>query len=95
MDIDEILNNDRLYQSYFKCVMDQGGCTADGAEFRKIVPDAIATGCAECSEKQKANGKKIVKFLMEKKPEDWKAVEAKYDPDGTFRKKYEEELAKL
>lgn len=35
VDIDEILNNDRLVNSYFKCLMDQGKCTPEGEEVKR------------------------------------------------------------
>ena len=30
IDLDEILNNDRLYQKYFQCLTNKGKCTPDG-----------------------------------------------------------------
>lgn len=35
VNIDEILNNDRLVNSYFKCLMDQGKCTPEGEEVKR------------------------------------------------------------
>lgn len=34
VDVDEILNNQRLYQKYFDCIMGKGKCTADGTELK-------------------------------------------------------------
>lgn len=34
IDIDEILNSERLLKNYFNCVMDKGPCTPDGQELR-------------------------------------------------------------
>jgi len=39
VNIDNILNNDRLVASYFKCLMETGKCTPEGEEIkRKYLP---------------------------------------------------------
>ncbi|KAI5703586.1 hypothetical protein M8J75_013611 [Diaphorina citri] len=99
VDLDEILANDRLFTFYYKCLMDQGPCSPDAAELKKYLPDAIETECSGCSDKQKEGSKKVFKFLIEKKPEEWKALEGKYDPSGSYKTRYEarhsEELKSL
>lgn len=35
VNIDEILANDRLVVSYFKCLMDTGKCTPEGEEIKR------------------------------------------------------------
>lgn len=35
VDIDEILNNDRLVNNYFKCLMHNGKCTPEGEEIKR------------------------------------------------------------
>lgn len=60
-----------------------------------LLPDAIATGCKGCSEKQKEGSKKIFKFLIEKRPNHWTDLEKKYDPNGTYKAKYQKELEDL
>ncbi|KAL1459683.1 hypothetical protein WDU94_011640 [Cyamophila willieti] len=76
----------------FACI---GNCSPDGAELKKVLPDAIASDCGGCSDKQKEGAKKIFKFLIEKKPEQWKALEAKYDPSGSYKTKYDATLKSL
>ncbi|KAI5739535.1 hypothetical protein M8J77_020399 [Diaphorina citri] len=95
VDLDEIIANDRLFTNYYKCLMDTGACSPDGAELKKVLPDAIATECGGCSDKQKEGAKKIFKFLIEKKPEEWKALESKYDPSGSYKAKYDAQLKAL
>lgn len=34
IDLDEILNSDRLLKNYFDCIMDRGKCTPDGMELK-------------------------------------------------------------
>lgn len=35
VNIDEILNNDRLVNNYFKCLMETGKCTPEGEEIKR------------------------------------------------------------
>ena len=91
IDIDEILKSDRLFDNYFKCLMDKGKCTPDGRELKKTLPDALQTECNKCSEKQKENSDKVIRFIIEKKPEEWKELQQKYDPDNIYYNKYKDE----
>ncbi|KAL4119311.1 hypothetical protein QTP88_012136 [Uroleucon formosanum] len=36
VNIDEILNNDRLVNNYFKCLMETGKCTPEGEEIKHV-----------------------------------------------------------
>lgn len=63
VDIDEILKSERLLTNYVKCLMEEGPCTEDGRELKETLPDAVATDCSKCSEKQKAGSDKIMHFL--------------------------------
>lgn len=62
--------------------------------FVEFLPDAISTYCEKCSEKQKIESRKITKFLIQNRRKDWEALEAKYDPNGSYRAKYAAELKK-
>jgi hypothetical protein len=55
------------------------------------LPDALQTDCSKCSDKQKAGSTKVIHFLIDNKKEDWQKLEAKYDPSGDYRVKYESE----
>nr|AWW17233.1 chemosensory protein 9 [Riptortus pedestris] len=94
IDLDEILRNDRLYRKYFDCMVNKGKCTPDGKELKDNLPDALATGCSKCSEKQKAGTEKVLKHLLAKKPSDYDQLEKIYDPSGVYRKKYQSEAKK-
>nr|ANA10248.1 chemosensory protein 6 [Adelphocoris suturalis] len=89
IDIDEILTNERLYKKYFDCIQGIGKCTPDGIELKEKIPEALKTECAKCNEKQKAGVEKVMRYLITKKPEDFKILEDKFDPEGVYRKKYE------
>nr|WJJ63298.1 chemosensory protein 13 [Pachyrhinus yasumatsui] len=94
VDIDKILNNDRVLSNYIKCLMEEGPCTPEGKELRKTLPDALANGCSKCSEKQKTTTEKVLKHLMNKKAREWNRLTKKYDPQGLYKQKYEQELTK-
>ncbi|KAK9500492.1 hypothetical protein O3M35_001747 [Rhynocoris fuscipes] len=90
IDIDQILNNDRIYQKYLDCLLDKGACTPDGKALKEALPDALETGCEKCTDKQKDGTRKILKFVTKNKPDDFKAIATKYDPEGKFKVKYAE-----
>uniref|UniRef100_T1E2M0 Protein serine/threonine kinase n=1 Tax=Psorophora albipes TaxID=869069 RepID=T1E2M0_9DIPT len=94
VDLDEILKSDRLFNNYFKCLMDQGRCTPDGNELKRVLPDALKTDCAKCSEKQKSGTQKVVNYLIDNRANQWKSLQAKYDPDNVYVNKYRSEAKK-
>ncbi|XP_046662387.1 ejaculatory bulb-specific protein 3-like [Homalodisca vitripennis] len=88
--VEPILKNERLLKTYFRCVMDEGKCSPDAAELKKNIPDALENECAKCTEKQRENVEKVMKFIFNKKPDMFKQLEAKYDPKGVYRSKYQD-----
>ncbi|XP_066603691.1 ejaculatory bulb-specific protein 3-like [Prorops nasuta] len=92
IDVDSILSSDRLLKQYINCLLDEGPCTADGRSLRRIAPEALATRCEKCTEKQKAITKKVLVFLMKEKPDVWQLFLKKYDPDGVYTEDFEEFL---
>ncbi|XP_012153654.1 chemosensory protein 3 [Megachile rotundata] len=95
VDVDQILHSDRLLNNYFKCLMDEGRCTSDGAELKKILPDALETECKKCTEKQREVTKKVIKHLVNNKPEMWQKLVDKYDPEKKYRVKFEKEAKEI
>ncbi|XP_012272133.1 ejaculatory bulb-specific protein 3-like [Orussus abietinus] len=88
VDVDSVINSDRLLNGYVKCLLKEGPCTPDAAELRKNLPDALATDCTACSEAQKNAANKISQHLIDAKPEQWKRLEEVYDPSGIYRIQY-------
>lgn len=60
-----------------------------------MLPDALSTECQKCSEKQREISKKVIKFLVNNKPEMWNKLADKYDPEKKYRVKYEQEAKKI
>ncbi|CAK9806583.1 Ejaculatory bulb-specific protein 3 [Anthophora quadrimaculata] len=89
VDVDRILQNNRVLTNYIKCMLDEGPCTNEGRELKKTLPDALSTGCSKCNEKQKNTSEKVINYLRTKRPRDWDRLLAKYDPNGEYQKRYE------
>lgn len=52
------------------------------------MPDAIETDCSKCSEKQKEGSEYMMRYLIDNKPDYWNPLQEKYDPTGTYKKRY-------
>lgn len=63
--------------------------------FSEALPMALEDGCEKCTDKQKAVGEKVIKFLINEKPQLWEELVEKYDPEKKFRTKYEDRLKNL
>ncbi|XP_072747986.1 allergen Tha p 1-like [Anoplolepis gracilipes] len=94
IDLDAILKSERLLKNYVNCLLEKGSCTPDGKELKENLPDALQNDCSKCSEKQKNGTEKVIRHLVNKKPEIWKELKKKYDPNNEYSKKYEDELEK-
>ncbi|XP_060867620.1 ejaculatory bulb-specific protein 3 [Metopolophium dirhodum] len=88
-DVDKVLNNDRILTSYIKCLLDQGNCTNEGRELKRVLPDALKTDCSKCTTVQKDRSEKVIKFLIKNRSTDFDHLTAKYDPSGEYKKKIE------
>nr|XP_031831862.1 ejaculatory bulb-specific protein 3-like [Nomia melanderi] len=88
VDVDAVLNSERLLNGYVNCLLDRGACTPDAAEIKKNLPDALEHDCSACSEKQKEVSDKVTHYLIDHRAEDWSLLEAKYDPSGAYRQRY-------
>uniref|UniRef100_M3V872 Chemosensory protein 5 n=1 Tax=Ips typographus TaxID=55986 RepID=M3V872_IPSTY len=93
VDVDKILKNERVLTNYIKCLMEEGPCTPEGRELRKTLPDALASGCSKCNEKQKDTTEKVIRHLMDKRTKDWDRLSKKYDPQGVYKQRFEKELS--
>ncbi|KAL2729055.1 ejaculatory bulb-specific protein 3-like [Vespula squamosa] len=89
VDVDKILRNDRVLTNYIRCMLDEGSCTAEGRELKKILPDALATDCTKCNEKQKITAEKVINHLKTKRSKDWDRLITKYDPRGEYKQRFE------
>ncbi|XP_073847457.1 pherokine 3 [Musca autumnalis] len=88
VDVDNVLQNDRILTNYIKCLMDKGSCTPEGRELKKLLPDALQSDCSKCTDIQKRNSQKVINFLRARRPGEWKLLLDKYDPNGNYRAKH-------
>ncbi|XP_076170586.1 ejaculatory bulb-specific protein 3-like [Ptiloglossa arizonensis] len=95
IDLDQILKSDRLLNNYVNCLLEIGSCTADGKELRKSLPDALENNCSKCSDKQKTGSDKVIRFLVNQRPQMWEKLKKKYDPTGEYSRKFREDAKKL
>ncbi|KAK9877410.1 hypothetical protein WA026_018523 [Henosepilachna vigintioctopunctata] len=94
IDVKRIIGNERLLDAYVKCLIDGERCTPDANELRKILPEAIKTGCEKCTRTHIEKTKQIVDVLMREKPEIWNKLVAKFDPDHIYSEKFKDRLKK-
>ncbi|XP_043271644.1 allergen Tha p 1-like [Venturia canescens] len=92
VDIDSILGNKRILTNYIKCMLDEGNCTPDGRDFKKLLPEVLGNGCNKCTERQKSTAEKVIKHLKRERAADWNRLLKKYDPKGEYEKRYQATL---
>lgn len=52
------------------------------------LPDAIATNCSKCTEKQRVGSEKVNHYLIDNQPDEWNQLAVLYDKDGEYKRKY-------
>ncbi|XP_046970568.1 allergen Tha p 1-like [Vanessa cardui] len=95
VNIEEVLSNKRLLSAYIKCMLDKGRCTPEGKELKSHISDALQTGCENCTDMQKDGVRKVISHLVKKEKEYWNQLVEKYDSEGIYSEKYENELKSL
>jgi len=93
VDIDEALNNPRIFNNYFNCFKTGKKCTSAGGKIRDILPEMLQTGCAKCTENQRRRGKKVLDFTLKNHPDKFLVLEKIHDPETKYRKIHAKELA--
>ncbi|CAH0695908.1 unnamed protein product [Spodoptera exigua] len=82
---DAIVQNDRILLAYYKCVMDKGPCTRDGKNFKRVLPETLATACGRCNPKQKTIVRKLLLGIRSKSEPRFLELLDKYNPDRSNR----------
>ncbi|CAG5035988.1 unnamed protein product [Parnassius apollo] len=95
MNVDDVISNKRLLVAYIKCVMDKARCTPEGKELKSHITDALQTGCAKCTNKQRHAIKKVIKHLIHNENDYWSQLVEKYDSQRTYSRMYEKELGSI
>ncbi|KAL1116863.1 hypothetical protein AAG570_005332 [Ranatra chinensis] len=84
VDVDTIINNERVLNFYLKCFFNTGPCSTLAQNMKDKIPEVISTVCGKCTDKQKDIFKQGLKKFIAKRPEDWSTMLKIYDPDGTY-----------
>ncbi len=92
INVDEILESDKLLQGYVNCLLDKSRCTPDGKTLKETLPDALEHECSKCTEKQKTSSDKVIRHLVNKRPDLWDQLAAKYDPERIYQERYKDKL---
>lgn len=95
IDIDSILQNERLFNNYLNCLLEKGKCTEEGRILKEVIPDALLHECMRCSPKQRPSIEKVFRYLVKQRSDAFDMLVAKYDPNGTYKKNYAHYLEKL
>lgn len=92
INVDEILESQRLLKGYVDCLLDKGRCTPDGKALKETLPDALEHECSKCTEKQKTSSDKVIRHLVNKRPDLWKDLAKKYDPEDIYQERYKDKI---
>ncbi|XP_018321497.1 uncharacterized protein LOC108734429 [Agrilus planipennis] len=92
INVDTVMNSKRLVNYYGACLLSRGPCPPQGAELKRVLPEALQTNCARCTEKQKAGAYRTIKRLRKEYPGIWKALLEEYDPTEKYVRRFEETI---
>nr|APC94294.1 chemosensory protein 1 [Pyrrhalta aenescens] len=92
INIDELIQNDRLLRNYVDCLLGTKPCNKDGEELKKVLKDGLRTKCAKCNDTQKEAAKKLAIHLIKNKKPWFDELTPVYDPDHTIVELYREDL---
>ncbi|VVC24358.1 Insect odorant-binding protein A10/Ejaculatory bulb-specific protein 3 [Cinara cedri] len=92
IDLDQLLNNTRLMTSHIKCLLDEGPCTAQTKESKKLLPTLIKDSCSSCTKEQKKRMKKMIDTVKTLRPNDYKRLSKFFDPEGKHEQKFLDNL---
>nr|WJJ63294.1 chemosensory protein 9 [Pachyrhinus yasumatsui] len=89
IDVEAILNNRRMVNYYSACLLSKGPCPPEGVEFKRILPEALQTNCARCTEKQATVALRAIRRIRKEYPKIWSQLVEKWDPDEINISKFE------
>ncbi|XP_064292624.1 uncharacterized protein LOC128677888 [Plodia interpunctella] len=86
---EELAENVRLLKNYGKCFLDEGPCTAEGSDFKKVIPEALKTSCGRCTPKQRVLVRTVIKAFQTKLPDIWEELVNKNDPERKYKAQFD------
>lgn len=94
LDVDAILDSRRLVRNYVECLVNMKPCSPEGKALKRILPEALRTKCARCTERQRQSAVKVIKRLKSDYPNEWSRLAGRWDPNGDFTAYFEHVVAK-
>ncbi|XP_066905171.1 ejaculatory bulb-specific protein 3-like [Halyomorpha halys] len=87
IDVERILNNNRIINKYLKCMLRQGVCPPEARDFRRVLPKLIKHLCEKCTDRQRTALKQIFTFVRTKFPKEWEQMKILYatNPEDQIR----------
>ncbi|KAJ0174101.1 hypothetical protein K1T71_010247 [Dendrolimus kikuchii] len=92
-DIQPLLENDRILLGYVKCFLDEGPCTPEAKDFKKVIPEALQTTCGKCTSKQKELIRTVIRAIIQDHPESWEQLIDKFDKEKKYKDAFDKFLA--
>ncbi|XP_050525834.1 ejaculatory bulb-specific protein 3-like [Daktulosphaira vitifoliae] len=87
INVDELISNDRLMNTHFKCFLNEGPCVSQFKDLKKVLPELIKDNCSTCSDAQKTKMYNSIEKIRAKKPEEFDKFTKIYDPENKYFKK--------
>ncbi|CAG5106611.1 Similar to Allergen Tha p 1 (Thaumetopoea pityocampa) [Cotesia congregata] len=81
------MENSRIRQPIFKCLMGTGTCAGNGGKVKKFLLEDIKNNCNACTVSDKKRAVNLMKEIRSLYPVDWAKLVAKYDPHGVYERK--------
>nr|AXG21598.1 chemosensory protein 5 [Agrilus mali] len=85
VNLEQVLNNDRLFNNFYKCLADEGKCSNDAKSIKNLLPEVVKTKCGQCTADERSQIKKSLNLVRKNKPEQFNSLAAKYDPEGVWK----------
>ncbi|CAH0713310.1 unnamed protein product, partial [Brenthis ino] len=95
LDVDPIIGNVTLLQTYVDCFLDKGPCSELQESYKRNMVESVEGICNRCSPSQKKMFRRFLDGLKKVLPKEYEKFKLKYDPKNQYFDALEEELAKF
>ncbi|XP_011496195.1 PREDICTED: ejaculatory bulb-specific protein 3 [Ceratosolen solmsi marchali] len=73
-DISLSLQNRNIVDKEIRCILQRNSCDVIGKQIKALLPEALHNGCARCSPQQALNAKKLMSFMKQNYPNEWRMI---------------------
>ncbi|XP_014242351.1 ejaculatory bulb-specific protein 3-like [Cimex lectularius] len=84
VDIDSVIKNDAILNSYLKCFFNTGACSSRAERVKGKISHVFSTVCGDCSPRQKQLLHHVLTIFVTRRPDDWKKLLEMYDPENKY-----------